>query len=223
MSLLGIAILASLLVIYSNCLQYALLDQIKHGKRFPIDVLLANDQRHATISGAELIVVVLTAIAFLMWTYRAYKNLPALGARGLEHTPGWAVGWYFVPFANLVKPYSVTVEVVRHSNPDGIGAGARRISTANVGRWWAAYLIAGVVGWLAGMMFASGVATHSIDSMMTGIGIAIVGKLISIIAAVFAILLIAEVDKNQERRFQVVSEQTNQPSQNLAGQYPFLN
>jgi ABC-type uncharacterized transport system permease subunit len=123
--------------------------------------------------------------------------------------------------ANLVKPYSVTVEVVRHSNPDGIGASARRISTANVGRWWAAYLIAGVVGWLAGMMFASGVATHSIDSMMTGIGIAIVGKLISIIAAVFAILLVAQVDKNQERRFQLVSEQEAAAPRPGLGGYPF--
>jgi uncharacterized protein DUF4328 len=202
-------------------LQYTLLDQVKHGKQFPLDVLLANDRRHQAIVGAELIVLVLTAIAFLMWTYRAYKNLPALGAQGLEHTPGWAVGWYFVPIANLVKPYSVTVEIVRHSNPEGIGSNARRISTANVGRWWAAYLIAGVVGWIAGTMVTNGAASHSMDSMMNGVGTAIVGKLISIIAAIFAIMLIAQVDKNQERRFQVVSEQDSAAPQPGLGGYPF--
>jgi Domain of unknown function (DUF4328) len=40
----------------------------------------------------ELIGFVLTGIVFLMWIHRAYSNLPALGARNLETSPGWAVG-----------------------------------------------------------------------------------------------------------------------------------
>jgi hypothetical protein len=115
----------------------------------------------------------------------------------------------------------VTVEIVRHSNPEGIGANARRISTANVGRWWAAYLIAGVVGWIAGMMVTSGAGSHSLDSMMTGVGAAIVSKLISITAAVFAILLISQVDKNQERRFDVVSGQEVARPQIVPEAFPF--
>jgi hypothetical protein len=213
MALLGIAMFMGLLDIYSNWLQYNLLDQIKHGKQFLPATLEANDTRHAAIVGGELIVFVLTAIAFLMWTYRAYKNLPALGAHNLEQSPGWAVGWYFVPFANLIKPYYVMVEIVRHSNPEGIGVNARASSTANVGRWWAAYIISGIVGWIAGTTLSSGAASHSIDSMMTGVGIGMVGKAINIVAALLAILLIARVDKEQEQRFQVVTSQvTDQAS-----------
>lgn len=223
MSLLGITIFTSLLVIYSTWMQYSLFDQAKHGKRFPMEVAQASDARYIATGGGELIVRVLTAIAFLMWTYRVYKNLPALGASGLEHTPGWAVGWYFVPIANLVKPYSVTVEIARHSNPEGLGANARAIGTANVGWWWAAFIISGILGRIAAAIIAGGGESHSLDATMTGFSIAIVAEVISIIAAVLAILLVAQVDKNQERRFQIVSEQTNQPSQNLAGRYPFLN
>jgi heme/copper-type cytochrome/quinol oxidase subunit 2 len=46
-----------------------------------------------------------TIVFFLIWEYRAYKNLSALNAQNLEHSPGWAVGWWFIPFANLVKPF----------------------------------------------------------------------------------------------------------------------
>jgi hypothetical protein len=207
MSLLGVTIFTSLLAMYSNWLQYSVLDQMKHGIRLPTEVLLAGDRRHATIGVGVLIVFVLTVIAFLMWTYRAYKNLPALGAKGLEHTPGWAVGWYFVPIANLAKPYSVTAEIVRHSNPEGVGVNARAISTANVGRWWATYIISGGLGWMARTMINGGAESHSIDSMMSGFATDMVGDLIRIVAAVFAIMLISQVDKNQERRFQLISEQ----------------
>ena len=52
-----------------------------------------------------------TATAVLMWVHRAYRNLPALGARDMAYSPGWAVGWWFIPFLNLVRPYQVVREI----------------------------------------------------------------------------------------------------------------
>jgi Domain of unknown function (DUF4328) len=196
MALLGIMVVLSFGNIFSNWLQYDLLSQVKHGKQFSPEALQANDTRHAIIVLVELFGFVLTAIAFLMWTHRAYRNLPALGARNLETSPGWAVGWYFVPIANLVKPYSATVEIVRHSDPDGIGVNARASSTAIVGFWWAAYLISGVIAWFAGMTLASGIQARSIDGMMSGVAI-----------AMLAILLISRVDNDQPKRIERIRNQ----------------
>src|SRR5690606_25955357 len=39
----------------------------------------------------------MTAIFFLLWTYRSYRHLSALSDRNLRFSPGWAVSWYFVP------------------------------------------------------------------------------------------------------------------------------
>ncbi len=52
-----------------------------------------------------------TAILVAMWIYRAHANLRAIGAPDLQFTPGWAVGWYFIPFANLVKPFQAMREL----------------------------------------------------------------------------------------------------------------
>ena len=37
------------------------------------------------------------------WIYQAVSNLNARGASGVGR-PGWAVGWFFIPLANLVVP-----------------------------------------------------------------------------------------------------------------------
>src|SRR4030095_10643316 len=37
-------------------------------------------------------------IPFLIVLHRAYANLSPLKARNLEFSPGWAVGWWFIPF-----------------------------------------------------------------------------------------------------------------------------
>src|SRR5688572_5676802 len=47
------------------------------------------------------LVLVVSIIVVGMWIYRAHANLSDAGVDGLEFTPGWAVGWYFIPIANL--------------------------------------------------------------------------------------------------------------------------
>jgi len=59
-----------------------------------------------------------TVVMFLVWLFRIYTNFPALGVRNLDFSPGWAVGWWFIPFANLLKPYQVVTEAWRESDPE---------------------------------------------------------------------------------------------------------
>lgn len=56
-----------------------------------------------------------SVILVLQWIYRANYNARALGATRMEFTPGWAVGWYFIPIANFWKPYQAMKEICRAS------------------------------------------------------------------------------------------------------------
>ncbi|HMA36213.1 MAG TPA: DUF4328 domain-containing protein [Chloroflexia bacterium] len=58
-------------------------------------------------------------VLFLIWIYRAHRNLPALGAACLKYSPGWAVGGFFVPFVSLVLPFRVMAEIWKASQPEG--------------------------------------------------------------------------------------------------------
>ena len=65
--------------------------------------------------------------------YRANYNARQLGARDMHFTPGWSVGWYFVPIATLWKPYQAMKEIWRasHSPSDWNNA-----STSSILPWW---------------------------------------------------------------------------------------
>ena len=64
-----------------------------------------------------LFVYVVAGVMFCAWLVRASKNARALGAQGMEFTPGWTAGWFFVPFLNLVRPYEAIKELYQASDP----------------------------------------------------------------------------------------------------------
>ena len=67
---------------------------------------------------ARIGLTLITAILVLTWVQRANHNARSLGAVDMQYTPGWAVGWYFVPIAWFWKPYQAMKEIWRASaNP----------------------------------------------------------------------------------------------------------
>jgi hypothetical protein len=78
-------------------------------------------------------------LALFFWIYRANKNARALSERALEYSPGWAIGWFFVPLAGWWQPYKVMREIYKVSRTphDWRKAGNASI----VGLWWTLRLI----------------------------------------------------------------------------------
>jgi hypothetical protein len=73
------------------------------------------DAVHTTDS-LSLIASGITAILFLVWFYRAYRNLVRSGIQDLRYAPGWAVGSWFIPFFNFVRP-----KADRQRHLEGVG------------------------------------------------------------------------------------------------------
>jgi hypothetical protein len=83
-----------------------------------------------TIAFADYFSYRLTPVAFLMWEYRVVRQLGALGL-DVGATPGWAIGWWFVPFANLVKPFKIIHRTVKLLSLEA------SIPLTNLSVWWA--------------------------------------------------------------------------------------
>jgi hypothetical protein len=64
-----------------------------------------------------------TAVVFIIWQYRHAQNAEALGGPG-GLGPGWAIGGWFIPFANFVLPGVQMYQSSRASDPS-LPAGAR--------------------------------------------------------------------------------------------------
>jgi hypothetical protein len=49
------------------------------------------------------------------WLFVSARQNHLAGVEGLRISPGWAVGWFFVPVANIVMPYRALREIYRAS------------------------------------------------------------------------------------------------------------
>lgn len=54
--------------------------------------------------GPAFVTALVAGFLVLKWIYRVSRNAHSL-ASGLSVRPGWAVGWFFIPLANLLMPF----------------------------------------------------------------------------------------------------------------------
>jgi hypothetical protein len=128
----AIAVLADVFAVYSYMTVPAGLD-VK-------TVLLPTDFLTGATGVIQAILAIVSGIAFLVWTYRTNKGLRAWSAEPMKFTPGWSVGWYFIPIANLFKPYQVMKEIWSVSH-----TGEER-DDAIVVSWWTLWVVSNFVG-----------------------------------------------------------------------------
>jgi hypothetical protein len=141
----------------------------------------------------------LSAVTFLSWLHRAVRNLSALGARKLRFTPGWAVGWFFVPLMDLIRPYEAVTELWHASDP-AIRSyePASRAAPAPVRWWWGVFVLWVVTSRLANQLSqptSSGVSEGQAAHLVM-----IISYVLEIPAAILAIRLMGAINQNQERK-----------------------
>ena len=146
----------------------------------------------------------IAAIPWLLWQFRAHANLRALGVSGLKYSPGWAVGWWFVPFANIVVPFLVMRELWKASDPDASSLDwIGRRATALLGLWWAGRLATQLFLQIG---FVIDDNLNTLSDLRTEAWMFILGDLAIVGWGVLAIMLVRSNDQRQERKNQRMAE-----------------
>jgi len=161
---------------------------------------------HWVLSTAEIVWPLLftaTMVLWLVWQYRGQATLVSAGVDGLRFTPTWAVLWWFIPFANLGYPASVTGELLRGAE---VGPGSRANempSSALVLPWWVPLMV-GLVTASVGMQLRT--AYRSVRGIRIDPGLiatgdrALVASSIALaIAAPLAIAIVLRVERLMSR------------------------
>lgn len=93
-----------------------------------------------------------TAVCWLVWLHRAYGNLVLMGTRKSQYTPAWAVGWWFVPFMNLVRPYQIIKDLLlRSAGGNGLESVKESERPGILVWWWGVYITTGLLGGVIGI------------------------------------------------------------------------
>ena len=119
----------------------------------------------ALIAVARLVVLICCFVTVGMWIYRTNANAHALGG-DVSITPGWAVGWFAVPIANLVMPYQGVSETWQASHEMAGLNGDEGLSL--VRWWWGLWLASGFVGYFAAF-FTAAAASDGVDASAYGL------------------------------------------------------
>ncbi len=133
-----------------------------------------------------------SVVLVAMWIHCAHRNLHELGIDGLEFTPGWAVGWYFIPFANLIKPFQAMRELRNASLGEGDNFNAD--APGELKLWWGCWLGGNIISNINTRLASS--ATDASTLQMAAM-IGVVADVLIIASAWTLIRLIRQITTGQ--------------------------
>lgn len=120
----------------------------------------------------------IAAILVLVWIHRANYNARQLGGTDMHFSPGWAVGWYFIPIAWFWKPYQAMREIWQASvSPVDW---QRQAGSPLLVWWWGLWIL---TGW--GTFAVSELTVRSLDAA----GVATADAAIELSSAILSVPL----------------------------------
>ncbi len=202
--LLVFGVIADLVSVLIGLSEASLIGRIIAGGAPSAAEIEANDSRTVAVGLMQMALYFVAVIAFCVWIHRANRVARSFGTAYMEFTPAWSVGWWFVPFANLIKPFQATNEIWKASDPAALDATSwQQGPTPPLLRfWWAAWLIAGFVG-QASLRMSLRIMRDSapnMQDMLNATHFEIAADLFSIVAAILAVLVVSGINERQERK-----------------------
>ncbi|MEP7341060.1 MAG: DUF4328 domain-containing protein [Acidobacteriota bacterium] len=205
---LGAGIALDLVAMVFGYSEVALLSRMALGETVTEAETTTNDDRQGLMSILQLLSYVATAVFFLIWIHRAYRNLPSLGVRRRQYSTGWAVGGFFVPFLNLVRPYEIVKEIWKGSNPDSavpddpsaqvpFTTGQYASKSPLIGVWWGLWILSNMV---SNAIFRFSSKANTAEELLTWSWVSLGSNLLWVAAGVLAILVVKGIDAMQEEK-----------------------
>lgn len=168
---------------------------LKSGVGIDLENLTWSNIAVGLIGLLQLGVSLAVGIVFLRWIYLVNANARAVGATKMQFTPGWSIGWYFIPFANLWKPYQAMKEIWRASfDPENW----RSVKVASIlPLWWTLWILSSVLGQAA---FRATMRADERSELIAASVIMLVSDAIDIPLAIVAIALVTRIWAAQRQR-----------------------
>ena len=119
----------------------------------PADVDLTDMQQTVTRSGllltgysdyAQLAVLIVIAILFLRLLYKAVQRAKGFAVPFTYVSPGWAVGYWFIPLMNLYRPFQVVKALFAACTQEAGPAAKPAAGEQLLSAWWAMFLLGNI-------------------------------------------------------------------------------
>ncbi|MFF9300360.1 DUF4328 domain-containing protein [Streptomyces althioticus] len=211
-ALLAVVIVADVLNIGAAAYMMSVMgDLASGGEDVGVGAVNRADWAVTSTTGLYLLGLLGTATLFIIWFHRVRHNAEVFAPDVQRRTPGWAIGGWFIPFANLFIPRGIAKDVLRASQPDPYASEVRHRGLLDA--WW-------------GMWIASGIFTQFVtdryneasdpQAIHDAAGWLMTGSAVDIVSAVLALLFVRRLTAAQNEKAMT----GRQPLQPPAPQYP---
>jgi hypothetical protein len=153
------------------------------------------------ITGASGMIGILLVVLWCVWTNMSCKNAWLINSydgataiyRGRDsYTPGWAVGWFFIPVALLWKPFQAMVWI-RDASQKPLGLTMGKL----LGLWWTFWILLTVTDRVITRMFTK---ASTIEELSAAHRTFLAVTPIDLLATIFAACVVQRLTKVQKVR-----------------------
>ena len=116
---------------------------------FDIETLEVIDMFIIGVGVLQLVLFWACAIIVARITYRAMRNLFTVGNDIAEMSPGWTVGWYFIPFASFFKPVEGMSQIM-HGTRKAVGE--KPFVPTAIPVWWTGWVLTNILAAVSGQI-----------------------------------------------------------------------
>lgn len=217
--LLVTTLIMAVIAVVSDVLHVAQLSRLISDISADAEELTPTNVRQMLIGFLISLFYAATAVPFLTWFHRLHKNLQSLGQTGLRFTPGWAVGFFFIPIFNFFRPFQAMREVWHGSDPERTELevapespeGRSRSDTPPlVAWWWGLFLAPGIFNHIAYWVITISQLNEDLAGQRVAAIIMVLTHLLMIMSALVTIRLVAHLTRWQVKKAEHISRQGSQ-------------
>ena len=149
----------------------------------------------AGVSGFLLLISLATFVLFIIWMWRAAKNVGRFGRARQKFGAGFAIGGWFIPLANFIIPAMQLFDIWKGSGPP-LRPGEKPKGSALIVLWWIPFILGRFLIQLTPAYSAGSIYKLSTFDVVNVL--VIIGAVMTALAAVLAIFVIRGITERQD-------------------------
>ncbi|MFG2624139.1 DUF4328 domain-containing protein [Streptomyces sp. NPDC048473] len=138
-----------------------------------------------------------TAVVFIIWFRRVRMNAEVFDPSTQPMSPGWAIGAWFVPVANLVLPRRIAGGIWTASAQTNTDGSWRRVPATPMNLWWGVWVVSLLFGRYTAQQYWK---AEDPQEIIDTTGLVMASDAFDIVAVVFAILFVRKLTRMQGER-----------------------
>lgn len=157
-----------------------------------IDALEKADHFSMITASLYMIAFIAAGMAILRWLYVTNKNAQQISDAPFAMTPGWSIGFFFIPIANLFKPFVAIREswqaTVDPQAPDTV------IVPPLLRWWWGLWIATSILG---NVQFRLSMSAKTPENLITAESLSVVALPVDIALTIVLVTIMNRLSRMQ--------------------------